>query len=386
MNEHRTNKKTYESPSLTVVTIDGDGYTYTTGAFLAQDGTLDYAASLNLYYGVAQYGDGTNISCTFGVNTSMMNSSVQAPASTIGQTATLTYKSGDAELDKATYTVGAGGLNTIYMTIPAGSLSGAQSLVFASGTTNKTDVHSATGANFAAGQTYSKSIIFADAIDLSTVSWPYTAQDGEVLTGTLNSMTQPLMIAAGATVTFRDINLSGNLNYIVGTEGDATIVLWGTNEIENTKDGDEEIGKTFPVIYIHNGNTLTINGAGSLTASATHSTAIGHIGIGGSYTQAGNLVINGDTITVNSNSNYYSGIGSAYSGYFGNVTVNTGITSLTVNGGNWDNYSYYPIAGTLNYGSTAVSHSTLVGMTSGSDHYGFHVVKGEHSLTLTPAE
>lgn len=56
------------------------------------------------------------------------------------------------------------------------------------------------------------------------------------------------------------------------------------------------------------------------------------------------------------------------------------------NGGNWDNYSYYPIAGTLNFGSTAVSHSTLVGMTSGSDHYGFHVVKGEHSLTLTPSE
>lgn len=102
---------------------------------------------------MAQYGDGTNISCTFGVNTSMMKFSVQAPASTIGQMATLTYKSSDAELDKATYTVGAGGLNTIYMTIPAGSLSGAQSLVFASGTTNKTEVLSATGTNFAAGQT-----------------------------------------------------------------------------------------------------------------------------------------------------------------------------------------------------------------------------------------
>lgn len=343
---------------------------------------------------MAQYGDGTNISSTFGVNTSMMKFSVQTPASTIGQTATLTYKSGDAKLNKATYTVGAGGLNTIYMTIPAGSLSGVQSLVFASGTTNKTEVLSATGANFAAGQTYSKSIIFADAIDLSTVSWAYTAQDGEVLTGTLSSMTQPLMIADGATVTLRNVDLSGNLDYIVGTLGDATIVLEGTNVITNTKLYDGEFSASYPAIYIcydeGSGNkTLTIEGTGSLTASANQSRVIGPYGemTNGVVTPAGNLVINGGAITLNSGSNSTPGIGVLDSYDFGRVTVNTGITSLTVNAGGWGTLDPLPIIVDLGlyFGTHEVS-GELSTMTSGSDHYEFHVVKGEHSLTLTPAE
>lgn len=376
-----------------ILTINGDGYTYTPGTFLAQDGTLDYAASLNLYYGVAQYGDGTNISCTFSVNTSMMKFSVQAPATTAGQTATLTYKSGDAELAKATYTVGTGGNNTIYMTIPAGSLSGAQSLVFASGTTNETEVLSATGANFAAGQTYSKNIIFTSAIDLSSVSWPYTAQDGDVLTGTVSSMTHPLMIADGATVTLRNVNLSGNLDYIVGTLGNATIVLEGTNVITNTKLYDGEFSASYPAIYIcydeGSGNkTLTIEGTGSLTASANQSLVIGPYGemTEGVITSAGNLVINGGAITLNSGSNYAPGIGVLESYDFGRVTINTGITSLTVNGGGWGMYPL-PIKVDLGlyFGTQEVS-GELSTMTNGDDYYGFHVVKGEHSLTLTPAE
>ena len=377
-----------------ILTINGDGYTYTPGTFLAQDGTLDYAASLNLYYGVAQYGDGTNISCTFSVNTSMMKFSVQAPASTEGQTATLTYKSGDAELAKATYTVGTGGLNTIYMTIPAGSLSGEQSLVFASGTTNETEMLSSTGANFAAGQTYSKNIIFTSAIDLSSVSWPYTAQDGDVLTGTVSSMTHPLMIADGATVTLRNVDLSGNLDYIVGTLGHATIVLDGTNVIENTKLYDGEFSASYPAIYIcydmGSGNkTLTIEGTGSLTASANQSLVIGPYGemYNGVVTSAGNLVINGGAITLNSGSNYVPGIGILDEYDFGTVTVNTGITSLTVNAGGWGTLDPLPIKVDqgLYFGTHEVS-GELSTMTSGNDYYGFHVVKGEHSLTLTPAE
>lgn len=380
-----------------ILNITADGYTYTPGTFLAQDGTLDYAASLNLYYGVAQYGDGSNISCTFSVNTSMMKFNVQAPATTAGQTATLTYKSGDAELAKATYTVAASGNNTIYMTIPAGSLSGEQSLVFASGTTNETEVLSATGANFAAGQTYSKNIIFTSAIDLSSVSWPYTAQDGEVLTGTVSSMSHPLMIADGATVTLRNVDLSGNLDYIVGTLGHATIVLEGTNVITNTKLYDGRFSASYPAIYIYydegSGNkTLTIEGTGSLTASANNSLVIGPYGemTDGVVTAAGNLEINGGAITLNSGSNYSPhapGIGVLDSYDFGTVTINTGITSLTVNGGGWTFIDPLPIKVDLGlyFGTHEVS-GELSTMTSGNDYYGFHVVKGEHSLTLTPAE
>ena len=374
-----------------ILNITADGYTYTPGTFLAQDGTLDYAASLNLYYGVAQYGDGSNISCTFSVNTSMMKFNVQAPATTAGQTATLTYKSGDAELAKATYTVAASGNNTIYMTIPAGSLSGEQSLVFASGTTNETEVLSATGANFAAGQTYSKNIIFTSATDLSSVSWPYTAQDGEVLTGTVSSMSHLLMIAPGATVTLRNVNLSGNLDYIVGTQGDATIVLKGTNVITNTKSQVVEYDASYPAIYILQdmessvNKTLTIEGTGSLTASANQSMVIGPYGetINGVVTAAGNLVISGGAITLNSGSNA-PGIGVLEPHDFGSVTINTGITSLTVNGGDWS-MGALPI--NVDLGLYFGTHEVeLSSMTSGSDHYGLHVVKGDHSLTLTPAE
>lgn len=305
----------------------------------------------------------------------------------INVTGNAAYDSEDNE-----YTGTAGGNNTIYMTIPAGSLSGEQSLVFASGTTNETEMLSATGANFTAGQTYSKNIIFTSAIDLSSVSWPYTAQDGEVLTGTVSSMTHPLMIADGATVTLRDVDLSGNLDYIVGTLGHATIVLEGTNVIANTKLYDGEFSASYPAIYIcydeGSGNkTLTIEGTGSLTASANQSLVIGPYGemINGVVTSAGNLVISGGAITLNSGSDYAPGIGVLDEYDFGSVTINTGITSLTVNGGGWGIPLPIKVDLGLYFGTHEVS-GELKSMTSGNDYYGFHVVKGEHSLTLTPAE
>lgn len=145
------------------VTVNTDGsYTYTDGAFLSQDGTLASAASLNLYYGTTFYGTGSDISCTFSVNTSIMKFNVYAPAGvSVGTSgATLTYKSGDTELAKATFTVGTYGNNTVYLSIPSGHYSGEQTLVYRSGDKTKTETLSATQANFTAGQTYSKTIYF----------------------------------------------------------------------------------------------------------------------------------------------------------------------------------------------------------------------------------
>ena len=149
--------------NTSAVTINSDGsYTYTDGTFLAQDGTLAGAAKCNLYYGSTFYGTGENISCDFAVNTSMMKFTVFAPDGvSAGDAATLTYKSNGTAISKATFTVGAGGKNTIYLTIPAGQYTGEQTLVY--NETSKT--LSATKANFVAGETYSKEISYGTSVE-----------------------------------------------------------------------------------------------------------------------------------------------------------------------------------------------------------------------------
>ena len=152
------------NPSAVEVSATGE-YTYTSGVFLAQDGTLASAAKCNLFYGTTTYGNGSNISCTFTPNTSMMKLTVYAPDGvSAGDAATLTYKSGTTELAKATFIVGANGRNTIYLTVPAGEYTGVQTLVYQSGEANVTETLSDTQAYFAAGQTYSEIFSFGNPI------------------------------------------------------------------------------------------------------------------------------------------------------------------------------------------------------------------------------
>lgn len=159
--------KDSKNPGAVTVSDNGD-YLYTSDAFLTQDGSMDSAASRNLYYGTCFYGDGTNISCTFKVNTSMMKLIVTAPLGVANGApdATLTYKSGNAEIAKATFTVGSTAVDTIYLTIPAGHYSGIQTLVYSCSGITETQYLSSSQANFVAGQTYSRNVNFFD--DLST--------------------------------------------------------------------------------------------------------------------------------------------------------------------------------------------------------------------------
>ena len=148
------------NPSAVEVSATGE-YTYTSGVFLAQDGTLASAAKCNLFYGTTTYGNGSNISCTFTPNTSMMKLTVFAPDGvSAGAEATLTYKSGSTDLARATFIVGTNGRNTLYLTVPAGEYTGEQTLVYHSGEANVTETLSDTQATFAAGQTYSKPVSF----------------------------------------------------------------------------------------------------------------------------------------------------------------------------------------------------------------------------------
>lgn len=151
------------------INVSGTGeYTYTSGTFTSQDGTLAGAAKCNVYYGITTYGTGGNLSCTFSVNTSMLKFTVAAPDGVnAGDAATLTYKTGGTELVKASFTVGAEGKNTIYMAVPAGQYTGAQTLTYKSGEAEVSKTLSVSKATFTAGQTYSRALFYEEHKDLS---------------------------------------------------------------------------------------------------------------------------------------------------------------------------------------------------------------------------
>ncbi|MBQ7154993.1 MAG: hypothetical protein IJR85_05505, partial [Synergistaceae bacterium] len=160
--------------------------------------------------------------------------------------------------------------------------------------------------------------------DLSTIGAAYTAKDREILTGKLGANVK-ISIANGASVILKDVTING-----VGKdfypwagltcEGDATIILKGTNFIKGFSDVQ-------PGIHIPEGKTLTINGDGALNASSNgRGAGIG----GGAYVSCGNIVINGGTITATGGWNA-AGIGGGFLRGCGNITI-TGGTINTAGG------------------------------------------------------
>ena len=165
-------------------------------------------------------------------------------------------------------------------------------------------------------------------IDLSELTDGYQAKNGATLTGTLTSNVQ-ISIAAGATVTLKDANINGDGTWNSGNyagiscDGDATIILEGTNnKVKGFANG-------YPCISVPSGNTLTIQGTGSLTAISNGKGA----GIGGGYNvNCGNIVINGGTITATGGESA-AGIGSGFDASCGNITITGG--TVTADGGKY---------------------------------------------------
>lgn len=309
--------KDKNAPSAVTVNTDGS-YTYTSGTFTSQDGTMASAAKCNLYYGVAQYGDGSDISCTFGVNTSMMKFSV-ATGLAENTAVTLSYKSDGTTIASASFNVGADGTNTVYMAIPAGKYTGAQTLVCNDGMGNRysnaTATLSATQANFAAGETYSKSFVF-----LFDGTGAVTATDGAIITGYGSTNSTHLTIADGATVVLENVilpALNSAVNSWAGITclGDATLKLVGTNQARG-------YGDNYPGIYVPQNKTLTIEGTGSLTAECQIDGRAAGIGSGYDL-PSGNIVINSGNIIAKGYTGG-AGIGGASWGSCGTITLNGG--------------------------------------------------------------
>lgn len=166
-----------------------------------------------------------------------------------------------------------------------------------------------------------------NVVDLSTVTVNTKMPDGGRLYGTLTKNVR-ISIAEGATVTLEGATINGTADESyrwggINCEGDATIIL---------KDGTTNSVTGFyqdhPGIQAGpDGSTLTIKGAGSLTATSNGQGA----GIGGgNWVNCGNIVIAGGTITA-TGSNYAAGIGGGNDAACGDISITGG--TVTAQGG-----------------------------------------------------
>ena len=224
-------------------------------------------------------------------------------------------KDGVKDADKWTVKVGEGQAQAL----PIGGLKGDGSETVTlqyNGRLKVKGVTATTDAAAAAGNT----------VDLSTLTADYEAQDGDVLTGSTTSY--KVTIADGATVTLDGVTIEGvNSDWYpfaaLTCVGDATIILkeGSTNKLKGFQSG-------YPGIFVPEGKTLTIQGSGSLDASAE-----GAAGIGGGYAKhCGNITIEGGTITA-TGAYGAAGIGGGWKGNCGNITIKKTVTSVTATKG-----------------------------------------------------
>ena len=169
-------------------------------------------------------------------------------------------------------------------------------------------------------------------ISLAALASDYTVQNGQVLSGTLDGSSKKykISIAAGATVTLNNATINGvhtddshELWAGLTCLGDATIILEGTNAVQN-------FNRDYPGLQPGpTGTTLTIRGSGSLTATGRNFGAgIGTKSDGGS---CGNIRIEGGTIVATGG--YGSaGIGSGYESTCGDISI-SGTAQVNATGG-----------------------------------------------------
>ncbi|MBO7139522.1 MAG: dockerin type I repeat-containing protein [Prevotella sp.] len=196
--------------------------------------------------------------------------------------------------------------------------------------------------------------------DLSTVNSDFTATNGMTLTGKLGSYTK-VSIADGATVMLKDVTIDG-VNWSIcpwagiTCEGDATIILSGTNYVKG-------FSSTYSAIFVPEGKTLTIRGNGSLEATALVEPAIG----GYNNTNCGNIVIEGGTIVANGGV-YSPGIGCGRNSNCGNITITDGVNSVTSTKGQQSPYCIGTGRDNGTIGTITIGGNVTEGSISGNSY------------------
>lgn len=198
---------------------------------------------------------------------------------------------------------------------------------------------SVSGKELAANNMYPINVTMTqgNVIDLSKLAADCTAQNGDMLTGTLGA-SHKISIAAGATVTLKDVDinygttLAANSYAGITCLGNATLVISGTDYVKGFNVG-------YPGIFVPSGYTLTITGSGTLYALGDENGA--GIGSGRSditaVKDAGNIVIQGGRIS--SVGGYgAAGIGSGAGAQdnpssCGNITIKSSVTDVDATAG-----------------------------------------------------
>ena len=170
----------------------------------------------------------------------------------------------------------------------------------------------------------------ASATDITlSGSESYTAQDGDVLTG---STSGTVTIANNAKITLSDVTITGG----IVCAGTAEITLVGTNSVSNTwySSAGIQIGSS--------GTTLTIKGDGSL--NATGGSAAAGIGLGRTWNAnatGGSVVIEGGTVTASGGNGIGTGtVGNSMTAHMDGIIIKGGTVNARLG------------KGTINYGSS----------------------------------
>ena len=237
-----------------------------------------------------------------------------------------------------------------------------------------------------AGKIYNITRGTGATVDLSTKNAAYTAQNGETLTGTLASNVK-ISIADGATVILNGVTINGTKSddYLwagINCEGDATIILSGTNSVKG-------FHQYHPGIRVLVDKTLTINGTGVLNASSNGDGS----GIGGGYTiPCGNIVIEDGTIIATGEFRC-AGIGGGTNacGYInitgGTVTAQGGVCGAGIGSGQSCECGYITISGGT---ITAQGGGGGAGIGSGAFNYArcgdITITSGVTKVTATMGE
>ncbi len=169
-----------------------------------------------------------------------------------------------------------------------------------------------------------RTLSFNPDFDLQNVYNAVVATNTATITGRCINQEKKISIAAGATVTLSNVTIRGvNKSSCewagITCEGDATIILVGTNTVTGF---DSE----YPGIYVPAYATLTIKGDGSLDASSNGYGA--GIGAGWDFKYCGNIVIESGSIVATGGYGA-AGIGGGHRSSCGDITIKGGIVAAT---------------------------------------------------------
>ena len=239
--------------------------------------------------------------------------------------------------------------------------------------------------------------VSGNGVDLSFLTEDFVAQDGDVLTGSLDGKYK-LSIAQNATVTFASL-------YVKGVDGYAGITCLGNCKIilldhrENTVIGGDYGAGILPgpkgtELIIEGDGTLTVQGTdggagigtgytakglvsecGNITIRGGKISAKGATGIGTgrpnekAKTTCGNIIISGGSISATGSGDWGAGIGTHYgsnaTATCGNITITDGVSMVTTTKSTYANNSVGH-GRTSVYGVSSVGTITIGGVITGS--------------------